>query len=74
MKKDILLGILYVSCLIVIWGSIGSLIDYAFLQRNLYTEGSLGQLSTFSISGLLFTVLGIQSFSIIKERIFKSTN
>ena len=60
-KKD-WLSILYVSLAIIVWGSVGSLIDYPLLINNVYKAGSLGQLATFSVSGLLTSIAGIIIF------------
>ncbi|AAQ00440.1 hypothetical protein EV11_0264 [Prochlorococcus sp. SS52] len=65
-KKD-WLSILYVSFAVIIWGTIGSLIDYPLLQNNVYLAGSLGQYSTFIISGILTSVAAI----ILFKRTFK---
>ena len=60
-KKD-WIGILYVSLAIILWGTIGSLIDYPLLITKVYEVGSLGQLATFSISGLLTSIVAILIF------------
>ncbi len=57
-RKD-LLGILYVSIVVIVWGSIGSIIDYPLLNKEIYQAGSIGQLATFTISGFLITVISI---------------
>jgi len=74
MKKKDLLSIAYISLIIIIWGSLGSLIDYPLLQANIYTAGSIGQLLTFSITGLIFTVLGIKVFPSITNLIEKESD
>ncbi len=60
-KKD-WLGIAYVSILVMVWGTVGSVIDYPLLQKNIYQPGSFGQISTFLIIGIVFTILGIILF------------
>ncbi len=65
-KKD-WIGILYVSLAIVIWGTVGSLIDYPLLLNNVYKAGSLGQIGTFAISGFLTSIAAI----IIFKRLLK---
>ena len=60
--KKALIGFLYVSTWIIIWGTIGSLIDFPFLKADIYSAGSYGQVLTFSISGLFSTILGIFLF------------
>ena len=60
-RKD-LFGIIYVSVWIIAWGSVGSLIDYPLLENKIYQVGSIGQLSTFFISGILSSVMAILLF------------
>jgi len=69
MKKKDLAAIIYISILIIIWGSIGSLIDFPLLQANIYSVGSIGQILTFSISGVIFTLVGVKIFPIFINRI-----
>ena len=66
MNKKRLVGISYVSAWIIIWGTIGSLIDFYFLQ-NTYIPGSIGQFSTFIITGLVSTIAAIYIFPIINK-------
>tara|TARA_Y100001968_G_scaffold268259_1_gene258546 strand:+ start:1463 stop:1687 length:225 start_codon:yes stop_codon:yes gene_type:complete len=72
MTKQTLFGIFYVSILIIIWGSIGSLIDYPLLKASIYIEGSIGQLTTFIITGIIFTFIGVKSFPLIENYIIKT--
>ena len=67
MNKKILVGISYVSAWIIIWGTIGSLIDFYFLQ-NTYLPGSIGQFSTFIITGLISSVIAIYMFQTINNK------
>ncbi len=67
-KKD-LFGILYVSISVLIWGCLGSLIDYPLLNRNLYLQGSLGQAATFTITGIFTALLAI----ILFKKFFSNT-
>ncbi len=60
--KSTLIGILYVSVWIIIWGTVGSLIDFPLLKRELYSAGSIGQILTFSITGFFSIVSGIFLF------------
>ena len=69
MKKKELIGIAYVSFFIMFWGTIGSLIDYAFLQTKIYIAGSLGQLCTFLITALFSTLLAIKLFPPFQKKI-----
>ncbi len=70
MKKN-LFGISYVSFYIIIWGSIASLIDYPLLESDIYNAGSIGQYITFTLTGIIFTIIAIKLFPKIKDlRIF----
>ena len=68
MNKKTLVGISYVSAWIIIWGTLGSLIDFYFLQ-NTYLPGSLGQLSTFVITAIISSIIAIYSFPIINNKL-----
>ena len=68
MTKKTILGISYVSVWVVIWGTIGSFIDYPLLKANIYAQGSIGQISTFVLTGLASIALGILLFSNIMKR------
>ena len=67
MNKKTLVGISYVSAWVIIWGTIGSLIDFYFLQ-NTYLPGSLGQFSTFIITALLSSIIAIYIFPTINNK------
>ena len=67
MNKKTLVGISHVSAWIIIWGTIGSLIDFYFLQ-NTYLPGSLGQFSTFIITALLSSIIAIYIFPTINNK------
>tara|TARA_B100000700_G_C15021981_1_gene846211 strand:+ start:2027 stop:2239 length:213 start_codon:yes stop_codon:yes gene_type:complete len=66
MNKKTLVGISYVSAWIIIWGTIGSLIDFYFLQ-NTYLPGSTGQFLTFIITGLISSITAIYLFPTINK-------
>ena len=68
MNKKTLLGISYVSVWIIIWGTIGSLIDFYFLQTT-YLPGSLGQISTFLITAIISLIIAIYMFPIINKKL-----
>ena len=57
-KKD-WFGIGYVSAWVVVWGTVGSLIDLPLLNSQVYVAGSLGQITTFAISALLSVLIGV---------------
>tara|TARA_B100000945_G_scaffold208509_1_gene167754 strand:- start:317 stop:529 length:213 start_codon:yes stop_codon:yes gene_type:complete len=67
MNKNTVVGISYVSVWIIIWGTIGSLIDFYFLQ-NTYLPGSLGQYSTFIITAIISSIIAIYLFPIINKK------
>ena len=67
MNKKTLVGVSYVSAWVIIWGTIGSLIDFYFLQ-NIYLPGSIGQFSTFIITAFLFSILAIYIFPTINNK------
>jgi len=68
MNKKTLVGVSYVSAWIIIWGTIGSLIDFYFLQ-NTYLPGSLGQFSTFIITALISSIIAIYMFPKINKKL-----
>tara|TARA_B100000965_G_scaffold282455_1_gene240355 strand:+ start:974 stop:1204 length:231 start_codon:yes stop_codon:yes gene_type:complete len=68
MNKKTFIGISYVSSWIVIWGTIGSLIDFYFLQ-NTYQPGSLGQFLTFIVSAIVLSVAAVYIFPTINNRL-----
>tara|TARA_Y100001968_G_C18763312_1_gene438783 strand:+ start:188 stop:400 length:213 start_codon:yes stop_codon:yes gene_type:complete len=67
MNKKTLVGVSYVSSWIIIWGTIGSLIDFYFLQ-NTYLPGSLGQYLTFIISAVVSSIIAIYIFPTVNSR------
>ncbi len=69
-RKD-LFGIAYVSIWIIIWGTFGSLVDFAFLENNIYKTFSIGQLSTFFIAGLISCIAGFVLFTKVQGIFFK---
>ena len=68
MNKTTVIGISYVSFWIVIWGTIGSLIDFYLLKSVVYSPGSLGQFSTFSIAAAISIVVAVTLFPNINNR------
>tara|TARA_Y100001968_G_C19245990_1_gene661889 strand:+ start:671 stop:883 length:213 start_codon:yes stop_codon:yes gene_type:complete len=68
MNKKTLVGISYVSAWIIIWGTIGSLVDFYFLQ-NTYLPGSFGQFSTFTITAIISSIAAIYIFPIINKKL-----
>ncbi|WP_269623335.1 hypothetical protein [Prochlorococcus marinus] len=66
-KKDIL-SILYVSIWVIIWGTVGSLIDFPLLSNNVYEAGSLGQAITFIITALISLIAGTFIFKNFSDK------
>ena len=67
MNKKTLVGISYVSAWVIIWGTIGSLIDFYFLQST-YLPGSIGQFATFIITAFLSSIIAIYIFPTINNK------
>ena len=67
MNKKTLVGVSYVSAWIIVWGTVGSLIDFLFLQ-NTYLPGSLGQFLTFIITALISSISAVFLFPIINNK------
>ena len=67
MNQKTLVGVSYVSAWIIVWGTIGSLVDFYFLQ-NTYLPGSLGQYSTFLITALFSSIIAIYIFPTINDK------
>ena len=67
MNKKTLVGISYVSAWIIIWGTVGSLIDFYFLQ-NTYLPGSLGQFITFLITAIISSITAVYAFPKINKK------
>tara|TARA_Y100001968_G_C18798184_1_gene454336 strand:- start:152 stop:364 length:213 start_codon:yes stop_codon:yes gene_type:complete len=68
MNKKTIIGISYVSAWIIVWGTIGSLIDFYFLQ-NTYLPGSLGQFLTFIITAIISSIAAVFLFPIINKKL-----
>ena len=52
-KSKSLKVFLYVSAWVIIWGTLGSFIDYPLYKNNVYSEGSIYQYLTFSITAII---------------------
>ncbi len=44
---------LYISVWVIIWGTLGSFIDYPLYKKHIYAEGSIYQYLTFTISAVV---------------------
>ena len=67
MNKKTLVGVSYVSAWVIIWGRVGSIIDFYFLQ-NTYLPGSLGQFLTFIITAAISSIAAIYMFPTINNK------
>jgi len=45
--------ILYISVWVIIWGTLGSFIDYPLYKNKIYLEGSIYQYLTFTITAII---------------------
>ena len=52
---------LYISVWVIIWGTLGSFIDYPLYQNQIYSEGSIYQYLTFAITAII-SILGAKFF------------
>ncbi|MBO8221510.1 hypothetical protein [Prochlorococcus marinus] len=48
--------ILYISVWVIIWGTLGSFIDYPLYKNKIYLEGSIYQYLTFAITAIISTI------------------
>jgi low affinity Fe/Cu permease len=44
---------LYISVWVIIWGTIGSLVDFSLYKNKIYLEGSIYQYLTFTITAVI---------------------
>ena len=47
---------LYISVWVIIWGTLGSFIDYPLYKNKIYLEGSIYQYLTFTITGIISVI------------------
>ena len=52
-KSDLVKVFLYISVWVIIWGTLGSLIDYPLYKNKIYLEGSIYQYITFTITAVI---------------------
>ena len=55
-KSNPIKAILYISIWIIIWGTLGSLIDYPLYKNKIYLEGSIYQYLTFTITEIIYLI------------------
>ena len=56
---------LYISVWVIIWGTLGSLIDFPLYKNKIYLEGSIYQYLTFIVTAII---------SIISAKFFYDSN
>ena len=44
---------LYISIWVIIWGTLGSFVDYPLYKNKIYLEGSIYQYLTFTITAII---------------------
>ena len=44
---------LYISLWVIIWGTLGSFIDYPLYKNKIYLEGSIYQYLTFTVTAMI---------------------
>ena len=52
-KSQPIKAILYISVWVIIWGTIGSLVDFPLYKNKIYLEGSIYQYITFTITAII---------------------
>ena len=52
---------LYISVGVIIWGTIGSLVDFPLYKNKIYLEGSIYQYLTFTITAMI-SIIGAKFF------------
>ena len=52
-KSNSIKVILYISVWVIIWGTLGSFIDYPLYTNKIYLEGSIYQYLTFTITAII---------------------
>ena len=55
-KSNPIKVILYISIWVIIWGTLGSFIDYPLYKNKIYLEGSIYQYLTFAITAVISIV------------------
>ena len=44
---------LYISVWLIIWGTIGALVDFPLYKNKIYSEGSIYQYLTFTVTAII---------------------
>ena len=61
-KSNPIKVILYISIWVIIWGTLGSFIDYPLYKNKIYSEGSIYQYLTFAITAII-SIIGAKFLS-----------
>ena len=61
-KSNPIKVILYISIWVIIWGTLGSFIDYPLYKNKIYSEGSIYQYLTFAITAVI-SIIGAKFLS-----------
>ena len=61
-KSNPIKVISYISIWVIIWGTLGSFIDYPLYKNKIYSEGSIYQYLTFSITAVI-SIIGAKFLS-----------
>ena len=65
-KSNPLKIFLYISVWIIIWGTLGSFVDYPLYKNNIYQEGSIYQYLTFTITAIISILSGKYFYKKVK--------
>ena len=60
-KSNPIKVILYISVWVIIWGTLGSFIDYPLYKNKIYLEGSIFQYLTFTFTAVI-SIIGAKFF------------
>ncbi len=66
--QKVLKGIAYVSAWVLVWGTVGSIIDAGLLNVDLYDLGSIGQKSIFIVVAIICMAGGWSLYSEVLGR------
>ena len=61
-KSNPIKVISYISIWVIIWGTLGSFIDYPLYKNKIYSEGSIYQYLTFAITAVI-SIIGAKFLS-----------
>ena len=61
-KSNPIKVISYISIWVIIWGTLGSFIDYPLYKNKIYSEGSIYQYLTFAITAII-SIIGAKFLS-----------